>query len=571
MAVAVKNMPGTSSASPLDRPSLVGLLGALYVLLCLGVIFKGVPVLWETLGMPRANSLVGGALLTVVMFALTACALWVGAALLHARSVPGSRTGIFVGTVGLLIALLLTRWASLWIEHLSFDLGTFDWKTGAILTGVAGAVFVALVLWGYFHAWTQRQILRIDEMGWFQATSYKPLQGLRVRRGTILGLVILVVAGIWSLISHGTLKRGPADWQIDIPFTGTVAIESYGDTYDWLAGMEVAGLPGLPEAEKRKVEVLTVNAHTPGSPTSAVLLEPKEVVPVATFRQAVKAVLAQHPSLDAKDIDPDGEIVGLLTKINEQINERIQQVLEPEERLFGTEALRSLRELSARTSVTNLAPLIDAVRQEARRAEKEADLGPVFDLPTGLLVVDRYALRDIDARTDPKKFVRVELVPDPDFTRYKEGEIAPTADVEEEVARLKEKRRDFEPPRTETLAPATGETHFANLTLLPSVQYTLPLVLLAAALWFAWRVVNMPTFADFLIATEAELNKVSWTTQRRLMQDTIVVLVTVVLMASYLFGVDQLWRISLSWRPIGVLVIPKEQSEVTTSVEQKKW
>ncbi len=34
------------------------------------------------------------------------------------------------------------------------------------------------------------------------------------------------------------------------------------------------------------------------------------------------------------------------------------------------------------------------------------------------------------------------------------------------------------------------------------------------ALWLAWRVVNVPSFADFLIATEAELNKVSWTTRR---------------------------------------------------------
>ncbi len=73
------------------------------------------------------------------------------------------------------------------------------------------------------------------------------------------------------------------------------------------------------------------------------------------------------------------------------------------------------------------------------------------------------------------------------------------------------------------------------MTLLPSVQFTVPLLLLAAALWLAWRVVNLPAFADFLIATEAEMNKVSWTTQRRLFQDTIVVLVTVVLMAVYLF------------------------------------
>src|SRR2546430_6963945 len=56
------------------------------------------------------------------------------------------------------------------------------------------------------------------------------------------------------------------------------------------------------------------------------------------------------------------------------------------------------------------------------------------------------------------------------------------------------------PPRS-TLFPYT--------TLFRShVSITLPLLLAAASLWLAYRVVNYPTFADFLIATEAEMNKV---------------------------------------------------------------
>jgi preprotein translocase SecE subunit len=96
-------------------------------------------------------------------------------------------------------------------------------------------------------------------------------------------------------------------------------------------------------------------------------------------------------------------------------------------------------------------------------------------------------------------------------------------------------------------------------------------LLLGLSIWLSWRVVNMPVFADFLIATEAELNKVSWTTQRRLVQDTIVVLVTVVLLAGYLFAWDQGWRVLLSWRPIGVIQVQEDQKEVNTSVEQKNW
>src|SRR5205807_1458569 len=121
---------------------------------------------------------------------------------------------------------------------------------------------------------------------------------------------------------------------------------------------------------------------------------------------------------------------------------------------------------------------------------------------------------------------------------------------------------DAEPP-----SPAGGPVTFESLTLLPGVQFTVPLLLVGLGLWLAWRTVNLPVFADFLIATEAELNKVSWTTQRRLVQDTIVVL----MMAFYLVAMDQSWRILLSWKPIGVIQVPENQSEANTSVERKKW
>ena len=73
------------------------------------------------------------------------------------------------------------------------------------------------------------------------------------------------------------------------------------------------------------------------------------------------------------------------------------------------------------------------------------------------------------------------------------------------------------------------------------ITLTVPVLLLVVAAWFAWRLVCWPAFADFLIATEAEMNKVSWTTRKRLYTDTIVVLVTVVLMTVFLFVVDILW------------------------------
>jgi len=87
--------------------------------------------------------------------------------------------------------------------------------------------------------------------------------------------------------------------------------------------------------------------------------------------------------------------------------------------------------------------------------------------------------------------------------------------------------------------------------LLSDVRFTLPLLLSAASLWLAYRIVNFPAFADFLIATEAEINKVSWTTRKRLFQDTIVVLTTVILFTVFLFFVDILWGFVLT--KVGVL------------------
>jgi len=97
-----------------------------------------------------------------------------------------------------------------------------------------------------------------------------------------------------------------------------------------------------------------------------------------------------------------------------------------------------------------------------------------------------------------------------------------------------------------------------------------PLILLCLALWFGWRLVNWPVFADFLIATEAEMNKVSWTTRRRLVQDTIVVLVTVVLLTGFLFGIDIVWFKILNSPWVHVLQV-NLKAEQQKQQEKTQW
>ena len=78
-----------------------------------------------------------------------------------------------------------------------------------------------------------------------------------------------------------------------------------------------------------------------------------------------------------------------------------------------------------------------------------------------------------------------------------------------------------------------------------AVQYAVPSVLLVMGMWIGYRLVNYPPFADFLIAVEAEMNKVSWPTWRELSRSTIVVIVLIVGLTAVLFGLDLLWAFVL--------------------------
>lgn len=85
----------------------------------------------------------------------------------------------------------------------------------------------------------------------------------------------------------------------------------------------------------------------------------------------------------------------------------------------------------------------------------------------------------------------------------------------------------------------------------PWVQYGVPVGLVALFGWVILRLLHYPPFVDFLIATESEMNKVSWTTKDELKRATIVVLGTVVVLAMYLLVVDLVWQFLL--KLIGVL------------------
>ena len=74
-----------------------------------------------------------------------------------------------------------------------------------------------------------------------------------------------------------------------------------------------------------------------------------------------------------------------------------------------------------------------------------------------------------------------------------------------------------------------------------AVRTGIPVVISLMALWFAFRIVNWPRFADFLISVEAEMDKVTWASREELQRATIVVIATMVFIGLILFVYDLFW------------------------------
>ncbi len=72
-------------------------------------------------------------------------------------------------------------------------------------------------------------------------------------------------------------------------------------------------------------------------------------------------------------------------------------------------------------------------------------------------------------------------------------------------------------------------------------QYLLFVILGSIGTWIAYRMVNFPRFADFLISVEAEMNKISWPDKHQIWRASVVVIFVILAMALFLFGFDLIW------------------------------
>ncbi|MFB3893927.1 MAG: preprotein translocase subunit SecE [Phycisphaerae bacterium] len=73
------------------------------------------------------------------------------------------------------------------------------------------------------------------------------------------------------------------------------------------------------------------------------------------------------------------------------------------------------------------------------------------------------------------------------------------------------------------------------------IEFGVPLVLTGGLAVLMFWLVNRPKSADFLIATEGEMKKVSWSSRKEVIGSTKVVIVTSVILSMILLGVDVLF------------------------------
>ncbi len=79
------------------------------------------------------------------------------------------------------------------------------------------------------------------------------------------------------------------------------------------------------------------------------------------------------------------------------------------------------------------------------------------------------------------------------------------------------------------------------------LETAVPGGLFIAGLWFGFRLVNWPRFADFLIAVEAEMNKVTWPSATEIKRSSVVVIFTIFFLAIVLFLFDIVWQQLFVW------------------------
>lgn len=184
-------------------------------------------------------------------------------------------------------------------------------------------------------------------------------------------------------------------------------------------------------------------------------------------------------------------------------------------------------------------------------------------------LLDRESFALIKDSLNPDNYVKIGILPGD--SQYKTNQIVSKEKIQEENRRFKEEGGLKTVAEVVSPVLPEGKLEFTRIPLLPQMQFSLPLVVMGIGFWLSWRLVNVPLFAEFLISTESEMKKVNWTSWNRLIQDTLVVLTTLVFFAVMLFVMDIAWKQVLSSKWIGVLQFQEGGKDQNTNVDSKPW
>jgi preprotein translocase subunit SecE len=77
-------------------------------------------------------------------------------------------------------------------------------------------------------------------------------------------------------------------------------------------------------------------------------------------------------------------------------------------------------------------------------------------------------------------------------------------------------------------------------------KYIVPALLAVLGTWAAFRIVNVPRFAEFLISVENEMSKVSWPSRGELFRASMVVIVVIFFLTAILFTYDLVLKAVIS-------------------------
>lgn len=217
MAVAVKNASEAAPQSPLDRLRLSSLAGAAYVAGSIVLVFYALPWLWANKGFEVLNSFTDGAFLLMLTVGGVIGLTILGSRLQGAQPPEGMRAGVFT-----ILATVVVTLFAMWAVGVLLE-SFLPAAVGVIVTLAVGVGLLFLAFRKFVQPGTEDTLIAFEHQGWFTWAPYKKSQGLRVRRGTILGILGLACAGIWRLWEHKSLVYGVAEgwnnWYVRLPFT----------------------------------------------------------------------------------------------------------------------------------------------------------------------------------------------------------------------------------------------------------------------------------------------------------------------------------------------------------------